>query len=187
MIKTRDNLKYYICEDKKRMMSSGIPQIKDWILHNEKWYIYRYIKALRHVEYYLNAGKKHDFRFYFWWFRYKRLGFKMRYRIAPNTTGPGLMIYHAGDMIWVGNACKIGANCTLRPGVVFGRKRVSPDPEPVIVGDNCEFGLGAKIIGSLKIGNNVSVGANAVVTHDVPDNSIAIGIPARVLPNRHTN
>lgn len=186
MINNKKDLDFYLEADRKRMMVSGLPVLKDWILHNEKWYIYRYLVALRHVEFYINSNKRNDIRFLYWWFRYKRLGFKMRYNIAPNTIGPGVMIYHVGDMIWVGSACKIGANCTLRPGVVFGRKRVTPDPEPVIVGDNCEFGVGAKIIGSLTIGNNVSVGANAVVTHDVPDNSIAIGIPAKVITKHQT-
>ena len=163
------------------MLMVGMPTIKDWILHNDKWYIYRYIVALRYVEYYLNTGRKLDLRFLYWWFRYKRLGFKMRYNIAPNTTGPGLLIYHTGDFIWVGGACKIGSNCILRPGVVFGRKNEKPEPDPVVVGDNCEFGVGAKIIGSLTIGNNVSVGANAVVTKDVPDNAVVVGIPAKVV------
>ena len=82
MIKSRQDLKYYIEEDRKRMLKSGIPTIKDWILHNEKWYIYRYLLALRHVEFYLNTEKKYDIRFLYWWFRYKRLGFKMRYNIV---------------------------------------------------------------------------------------------------------
>lgn len=104
----------------------------------------------------------------------------MRYNIAPNAIGPGLMIYHTGDLIWVGNACRIGANCTLGPGVVFGRKSEKPDPD-IVVGDNCEFGVGAKIIGTLTIGDNVSVGANAVVTKNIPDNVVGGGIPAKIL------
>lgn len=181
MIKNRHDLKEYIEKDKKRYSLKNIPKIKDWILHNEKWYSYRYIIALRHVEYYINAKKKKDVRFIYWWFRYKRLGFKMRYNIAPNTIGPGLKIYHTGDFIWVGKSCKIGKNCTLRPGVVFGRKKVTPQANYVTVGDNCEFGVGAKIIGNITIGDNVSVGANAVVTKDIPNNAIVVGIPAKII------
>ena len=41
------------------------------------------------------------------------------------------------------------------------------------------IGAGAVILGNIRIGNNVSVGANAVVTHDIPDDCVAVGIPAR--------
>ena len=105
----------------------------------------------------------------------------MKYNIAPNTTGPGLMIYHSADFIWVGGACKIGRNCTLRPGVVFGRKTIKPNPDYVVVGDNVEFGVGARVIGCVKIGNNVKVGANSVVTKDIPDNAIVAGVPAKII------
>lgn len=47
------------------------------------------------------------------------------------------------------------------------------------VGDNCMIGAGAVILGNVSIGNNVFIGANAVVTHDIPDNCVAVGVPAR--------
>lgn len=49
------------------------------------------------------------------------------------------------------------------------------------IGNNVILSSGAKIIGGITIGNNVTIGANAVVTKDVPDNSIAVGIPAKVI------
>lgn len=49
------------------------------------------------------------------------------------------------------------------------------------IGDNVILTTGCTIIGGVKIGDNVIIGANAVVTHDVPDNSIAVGIPAKVI------
>ena len=48
------------------------------------------------------------------------------------------------------------------------------------IGNNFFMGPGSKIIQPVKIGNNVMIGANAVVTHDIPDNSIAFGIPAKL-------
>jgi serine O-acetyltransferase len=50
-----------------------------------------------------------------------------------------------------------------------------------VLGDNVFVGAGAKIVGGVRIGNNVKIGANAVVLSDVPDNSTAVGIPARVV------
>ena len=53
-----------------------------------------------------------------------------------------------------------------------------------IFGDRVDIGTGAKILGPIRIGNDVIIGANAVVLTDVPPNSLAVGVPARVLPRR---
>ena len=181
MIQSKEDLRRYIQQDTERM--GGKPKLKDWILHNEKWYIHKYVVALRHVEYYINGsggGKKNPL-FLLWWYRYKHLGFKLRFTVFPNTCDAGLAIFHTGDFIWVKGAAKVGKNCTLRPGVVIGQKHTGEKPQPVQIGDNVDFGIGVKVFGSLKIGNNVSIGANAVVTHDIPDNTIAGGIPAKII------
>lgn len=154
------------------------PNLKDRILHNEVWYIYHYIRHLRYVEYYQGKNKL-KFLWHFFW--YKRLGFKLRMTIYPNTIGPGFRIYHAGDFVHVGSNVRIGRNCTMLPGVVFGNKTEMPDERPVIVGDNCYFGLGVRILGPVHIGNNVIVGANAVVTKDIPDNAVVGGVPAKII------
>jgi serine O-acetyltransferase len=73
----------------------------------------------------------------------------------------------------------IGKNATIYNGVTIGLKHDDDKLGPVL-GDNVYVGTGAKVLGNIKIGNNVSIGANAVVIGDVPDNCIAVGIPARV-------
>lgn len=182
MINTKTELKTYLAADRARF--SEIPNLQDWVLHNEKWYIYHYLRHLRYVEFYMNnrngGGRFAHIPFLWHWFRYKRLGFKLRFTIRPNTCGPGLMIYHTGDFLHVGNFVSIGNNCTLLPGVVFSAKNCN---DHVTVGDNCRFGLGVKIFGSVNIGDNVTIGANAVVTKDIPSNSVAVGIPAKVIKN----
>lgn len=151
------------------------------MLHNEKWYIYHYVRHLRYTEYYLNCyGRKHPL-FLWHFFCYKRLSFKLRITIYPNTVGPGVRIYHVGDFIHVGTQCSIGSHCTLLPGVVFGNKYEQENNNIIIVGDNCYFGLGAKIFGTINIGNNVTVGANSVITKNIPNNAVVGGIPARIL------
>ena len=182
MIHNRNELYNYLAADLARF-NSRKPTLKDWILHNEVWYIYHYIRHLRYVEYYKN---KNRLLFLWHFFRYKRLGFKLKFTIYPGTVGPGFRIYHAGGFVHVGLNVKIGKNCTILPGVVFGNKTEKEDNAPVLVGDNCYFGLDAKIFGAVTIGNNVTVGANAVVTKDIPDNAVVGGVPAKIIKIKET-
>lgn len=69
----------------------------------------------------------------------------------------------------------------MLPGVVFGNKSEIEDEGLTILGDNCYLGIDAKIIGSVTIGNNVVIGANSVVTKDIPDNAVVAGIPAKII------
>ena len=123
------------------------------------------------------------FKLFFLWHLlwYKRLGFKLRFAIYPQTVGPGFRIYHTGDFVHIGSNVHIGKNCTMLPGVVFGNKNEKPDNELVTVGDNCYFGLGVKIFGGVTIGNNVTIGAMSVVTHNIPDNAVVAGVPAKII------
>lgn len=94
--------------------------------------------------------------------------------------GRNFVIDHFGGII-ISGYTKIGDNCRIRTGVVIGLRRVSEKSAPTI-GNNVDIGTGAKIIGPIHIGNNVLIGANAVVLSDVPDNSVAVGVPAVVRP-----
>ena len=92
---------------------------------------------------------------------------------------PGFAIGHYGHIV-IQSGTVIGSNCFVRPGVVMGKKSVYTGGSQII-GDNVEFGAGAKCIGNVHIGNNVTIGANAVVTHDVPDDCVVAGVPARII------
>lgn len=96
--------------------------------------------------------------------------------------GDNFIIDHFGGIIISGYA-KFGDNCRIRNGVVVGLKSVSMPVAPQI-GNNVDIGAGAKILGNISIGNNVLIGANAVVLCDVPDNCIAVGVPAIVKPRK---
>ena len=95
--------------------------------------------------------------------------------------GEGFRIYHYGCIV-INSGVTIGNNCTLRHGVTLGNRRELFDLP--VLGDNVDIGAGAKILGAIHVGNNVSIGANAVVLKDVPDNSLAVGVPARVIPKK---
>ena len=90
--------------------------------------------------------------------------------------GPGLAIMHSVGLV-VNTRVRAGANIILEHGVTIGdaKGRV---PE---LGDNVFVGAGAKVIGGVHVGNDVKIGANAVVVHDVPDGATVVGIPARVV------
>ena len=97
--------------------------------------------------------------------------------------GKNFVIEHSGGIVVSGFA-KFGDNCRIRNGVVIGLSRVS-DPCAPVFGNNVDIGAGAKVLGNIRIGNNVFIGANAVVLQDVPDNSIAVGVPATIKARRH--
>lgn len=74
----------------------------------------------------------------------------------------------------------IGDNVVIRHQVTIGNKGTINSGNPII-GNNVNIGAGAKIIGGISIGNNVSIGANSVVTHDIPDNVVVAGVPAKII------
>lgn len=94
--------------------------------------------------------------------------------------GRGLIIEHAFDIVISGDAV-LGEDVVLRNGVTIGLRHRAFRGSPVI-GNRVDVGAGAKILGPITIGDDVSIGANAVVLTDVPANSIAVGIPARIHP-----
>jgi serine O-acetyltransferase len=116
--------------------------------------------------------------------------YKIAYKFAQILTGIDLpcevevgrnfVIDHFGGIIVSGYA-KFGDNCRLRHDVCIGLRHTD-EPAAPIIGNNVDIGAGAKILGPITIGDNVLIGANAVVIDDVPPNSIAVGVPARVKP-----
>jgi serine O-acetyltransferase len=99
--------------------------------------------------------------------------------------GRNFIIDHFGGIV-ISGYTKFGDNCRIRNGVVIGLRHVQDKRAPVI-GNNVDIGAGAKLLGPIRIGDNVLIGANAVVMVDVPDNSIAVGVPAIVKPRGMSN
>jgi len=74
---------------------------------------------------------------------------------------------------------RVGPNCLIFQQVTIGTRGSGGVPQ---IGGHVDVGAGAKILGAVRIGNHVVIGANAVVMQDVPDNCMAVGIPAVVKP-----
>ena len=101
--------------------------------------------------------------------------------IHPGATiGRGLVIDHGSGVV-IGETAEIGDNCTIYQGVTLGGTGKDEGKRHPTLGDNVMVGAGAKILGPVKIGNNVTVAAGAVVLGELPDNSTAVGIPAKVV------
>lgn len=94
--------------------------------------------------------------------------------------GPGFYISHFTG-VFVNSNSTIGRNCNISQGVTLGLANRGPRKGVPSLGDNVYLGPGAKVVGKVRIGNNVAVGANAVVTRDLPDSAVAVGIPAKVI------
>ncbi|HEY7087537.1 MAG TPA: serine O-acetyltransferase EpsC [Tepidisphaeraceae bacterium] len=102
--------------------------------------------------------------------------------IRPKATiGPGLVIKHPVGVV-IGDGAKIGADCTLLQGVTIG-ERYSPGLEAryPTVGSRVTVCANAAILGPVSLGDDVVVGANAVVLSDVPTRALAVGVPARTI------
>ena len=100
--------------------------------------------------------------------------------VPGSVIGPGLNIQHPQGIV-VGQGVRIGSNCTILQNVTFGEKLSNVKGSYPTIGDNCTFGSGAVVIGDVTLGENVFVGANAVVTKSFGPNSIIAGIPAKLL------
>lgn len=182
MIKTKADLKHYLSEDRK--FFSTKPTWKDRILKTEKYYSWTFITALRKTEYRMNnrSGLLSNLLFQVQYIIFMRLMHKTGLYLFPNVFGPGLYIPHVGYML-VSAQAEIGSNCVVRPGLLIASNLGTNNTKlrKVIIGDNVEFSAGCKIL-CKRIGNNVSVGPNAVVTRNVPDNSTVMGNPGEIIP-----
>ena len=94
--------------------------------------------------------------------------------------GKGFYIGHYGTIVVSGKAV-IGENVNISHGVTIGASNRGVNKGVPTIGNFVYIGPGAKIFGNIKIGNNVAIGANAVVTKDVPDNACVGGIPANII------
>lgn len=96
------------------------------------------------------------------------------------TIGRRLSIEHHGCIVIHGSSV-IGDDCLIRHGVTLGNGGSDDPLAAPRIGNRVQFGAGAKVLGRITVGNNVIIGANAVVIRDVPDDSVVGGVPARLL------
>lgn len=98
--------------------------------------------------------------------------------VPPSRIGPGLYIGHYGG-IHISDKATLGSNCNIHQGVtigVAGKGRKGP-----VLGDRVWVGPNSTITGPAQVGSGAVIGANSLVTSNIPENAVAVGVPARVI------
>lgn len=111
----------------------------------------------------------------------RHVTYKLGISIPPHAQiAEGFYIGHFGGIV-VNEACVIGRNCNISQGVTLGQANRGKRKGSPIIGNDVYIGPGAKIVGAVRVGNRAAIGANSVVTKDVPDNAVVVGVPGRVI------
>jgi len=93
--------------------------------------------------------------------------------------GPGFFIDHGMGVV-IGETAEIGQNVTMYHGVTLGGTSWKKEKRHPTIGDNVVIGVGAKILGPFKVGDNSRIGAGSVVVNEVPPDSVVVGVPGRI-------
>jgi serine O-acetyltransferase len=138
---------------------------------------FRYTYLLRKTAQY----KKTSFRGVFYWLLKRRYTFKYGYQISSEAQiGEGFYLSdHFGPVI-IG-PIKIGKNCNINHSVTIGRAYKGGKIGRPTIDDNVWIGTGSVIVGGINIGKNVLIAPNSFVNFNVPDNSLVIGNPAKII------
>lgn len=111
----------------------------------------------------------------------KKIQYKTGIQLACGTNiGKGIFFPHFSCIV-INKGVIIGENCTLFHGVTLGSVRGGQKGGSPTLGDNVVVSPGAKVLGKIIVGNNVMIGANAVVIENVPRNAVVVGNPARII------
>ena len=109
------------------------------------------------------------------------LSYKFGFQIPVNTSiGKGLYIGHFGTIV-INEKAILGENCNIAHNTTIGRASRGELKGSPVIGDHVWIGTGAVIVGNIQIGSNVLIAPNSYLNFDVPDDSIVIGNPAKIV------
>ena len=142
---------------------------------------YRYVYFYRNASFY---SKKNIVRWFFWFFL-RRMQLKYAFQISDRTKiGYGFYIGHIGPIVISHNSI-IGNNCNINHGVTIGEASRGPKKGAPKIGNNVWFGTNSIVVGKIKIGHNVLIAPGSFVNFNVPDDSIVIGNPGKIIPKKN--
>lgn len=117
--------------------------------------------------------------------RLKRMADKTQIQIPWTTTiGEGFYIGHTGRIV-INPKSKLGKNINIATGVVIGQENRGERKGTPTIKDNCWIGANAVIVGNITVGSDVLIAPLTYVNFDVPDHSIVVGNPGRVIPREN--
>ena len=115
----------------------------------------------------------------------KKLSYKYGFQIPITTEiGKGFYIGHFGTIV-VNQNVKIGMNCNIAHSTTIGQANRGKRKGCPIIGDKVWIGTGSVIVGNINIGNNVLIAPNSFVNIDVPNDSLVMGNPAKIVPKEN--
>lgn len=184
MIKSKADYKEYLAADASALGINTKKVIA--IFGGTRYYIYKYQRLLRKCEYYSNCKKGLFYKPYKMYlkFKFRSRSIKYGFEIPLNCFGKGLSIAHIGPII-INGYVKVGDNCRIHPGTCIGTAKGYGDMSPVL-GNNVYIGPGAKLFGKITIADNITIGANAVVTKSFEQENVSIaGVPAKIISEKN--
>lgn len=150
----------------------GEPFLKKVFRPLELKYIYWFRKA---------NNCKNPFLKFFYMFMLMRISYKTHIQIPARTSiGEGLYIGHLGRVI-INPDARLGKNVNLSTGVIIGIENRGKRKGAPQISDNCWIGANAVLVGNIKIGSDVLIAPLTYVNFDVPDHSIVIGNPGKII------
>lgn len=164
----KDDLYRYIGNDNKKFML----QLRYFLFTPGFQYIYLFRKA---------SKASNPISRLFWHFLMRLCMFKTGIQIPIGTSiDKGFRIVHFGHIV-INPSTKIGKNFNISQGCLIGNAQGKKAGTPVI-GDNVCMNANSIIIGGVNVGNNVLIAPGAFINFDVPNNSIVIGNPGKIIP-----
>ena len=144
---------------------------------------FRYTYILRKCQFY--KGKKmRKFQYIFWKILLRKYRYKYGYEISDSVKiGEGFYINHLGG-IAINPKAKLGNNINITKGVTIGQTNRGHKKGVPVIGNRVWIGANSTVAGNVKIGDNVLIAPNTYVNFDVPNDSVVIGNPAKIIENK---
>ena len=180
MIESIDTLKNILEKEFRLYFQNRKSYIRGKLLRERNCTLWKYQRAIRYLEYYAShSGWSKKWYYAYYSRKVNRLGFKLGIEMWHSCFAPGLRIYHSEGIV-VNSHARIGMICKLHGCNCIGNK--GEESGAPVIGDNCNIGFGASIIGPIRIGNNVTIAAGAVVCNSFAENNVILaGVPARIV------
>lgn len=179
MIKTSDDLKYYLLCDR---LARGEARERPALVGDRLW---KFQILYRKAEYHYNNRNRlwHKLAYVFSYARFRYLRDRLCSELPLNVFAEGLVIWH-GQNIIVNDGVRVGRNFSISAGCCIG----SAHGETPVIGDNVEMTIGSRVLGGITVADDVTIGAGALVLKDIETpHTTWGGIPAKCISTKENS